>query len=61
MSLPNLLTMSAKIKLAIAQWIALLIMKDGECSLMFEKVTNLNVTKVVAKSTCITHAPIVLL
>lgn len=39
MSLPNLFTVLAKIKSDIVQWIALLLMKDGRCSLMFEKVT----------------------
>ena len=39
MSLPNLFTTLAKIKSDIVQWIALLLKKDGRCSLKFEKVT----------------------
>lgn len=35
--------------------IALLIKKDGECNLIFVKISNPNITKLVAKSTCITN------
>ena len=32
-------------------------MKDGGCSLTFAKVTNPNIIKVIAKSSCITNPP----
>ena len=52
---PNLLTSGTKIKHVIAQWIALLIMEDGGCSLTIVKVTNPNIIKATAKLSGITH------
>ena len=52
---PNMSTLPTKMKRVIAWWIALLIVKDGGCSLIFAKVTNPNIVKVVVKPTCITH------
>ena len=54
---PNLSTSGTKIKCVIAQWIALLIMEDGGCSLIFAKVTDPNIINAVAKSPCITYSP----
>ena len=45
------------IKHVRAQWVALIIMKDGGCSLNSAKVTNPNIIKVVAKLAYITHPP----
>ena len=51
---PNLPTSDIKKnKCVIAQWIALLVVEDGGCSLTFEKVTNPSIIRVAAKSTCI--------
>ena len=36
----NLPTLGTKIKHVIVQWIALLIVEDGKCSLTFAKVTT---------------------
>ena len=52
----NLPTLPTNVKHVVAQWIAILIMEDGGCSLIFAQVTNPNTIKVMAKSPCITHA-----
>jgi hypothetical protein len=46
-----------KLKRVIAWWIALLIMEDGGCRLIFAKVTNPNIIKAAGKSSRITHPP----
>ena len=53
----DLPTLSTKIKHVIAQWIALHIMDDDGYILTFAEVTNPNIIKVVAKSSCIIHPP----
>ena len=51
----KLSTLLTKIKRVIAWWIALLVMEDGGCNLIFAKVTNPNIIKVAAESIRITH------
>ena len=53
----NLPTSGTKIKCVIAQWITLLVMEDGGCSLTYVKEIDPNIIKVAAKSSCITHLP----
>ena len=57
LSPPNLPSSPTKIKHVRAQWVALLTMEDGGCSLISAKATNPNIIKVVAKLACITHPP----
>ena len=52
---PNLPNLPTKINHARAQWVVLPIMEDDGCRLIYVKVTNPNIIKVLAKSTCITH------
>jgi len=54
---PNLSTLGIKIKSVIAQWIAPLIMEDDGCSLIFAKVTNINIIKAGDKVACSPHLP----
>jgi len=54
---PNLSTSPTKTKRVIAWWVALLIMEDDGCDMIFVEVTNPNIIKVVIKSTCIIHPP----
>ena len=39
------------------QWLALLIVEDGGCTLIFAKVTNPNIIKVSTKAMCINRPP----
>ena len=54
---PNLPKSPTKIKRVRVPWVALLIMKNGGCSLISPKTTNPNIIKVTTKSGCIIHPP----
>ena len=54
----NLPTMGTKIKHVLAQWIALLHIENGRCSLTFAKVIKPNNNKTATKSSYIIHPQI---